>query len=84
MENQGLTLVDYSVVAAFFVAMVGVGVYFSRRKQDAGTFFGSDKSVPWWLSGISFYMNSFSALAFVMYSALAYKYGWVPVTGSAS
>jgi Na+/proline symporter len=34
------------------------------------------------MSGISFYMNSFSALAFVMYSALAYKYGWVPVTVS--
>ena len=27
-------------------------------------------------------MNSFSALAFVMYSALAYKFGWVPVTVS--
>ena len=25
-------------------------------------------------------MNSFSALAFVMYSALAYKFGWIPVT----
>jgi len=31
---------------------------------------------------VSFYMNSFSALAFVMYSALAYKFGWVPVTVS--
>ena len=82
MENQGLTIIDYSVVAAFFVVMVGVGVYFSRRKQDVGAFFGSDKSVPWWLSGISFYMNSFSAQAFVMYSALAYKLGWVPVTVS--
>lgn len=27
-------------------------------------------------------MNSFSALAFVMYSELAYKFGWVPVTAS--
>ena len=77
-----LANVDYAVIAAFFAVMVGVGIYFSRRKQDAGAFFGSDKSVPWWLSGISFYMNSFSALAFVMYSALAYKYGWVPVTVS--
>ena len=77
-----LVLADYAVIAAFFAVMVGVGIYFSRRKQDAGAFFGSDKSVPWWLSGISFYMNSFSALAFVMYSALAYKYGWVPVTVS--
>ena len=82
MTSQGLTIADYAVVAVFFAAMVGVGVFFSRRRQDAGTFFGSDKTVPWWLSGISFYMNSFSALAFVMYSALAYKYGWVPVTVS--
>ena len=81
MTDAGLSVADYSVVAVFFAVMVGVGVFFSRR-QDAGTFFGSDKSVPWWLSGISFYMNSFSALAFVMYSALAYKYGLVPVTVS--
>ena len=59
MTPQGLTIADYAVVAVFFAAMVGVGVFFSRRRQDAGTFFGSDKTVPWWLSGISFYMNSF-------------------------
>ena len=62
--------------------MVGVGVYYSRRAKSSDQFFGGDKSVPWWLSGVSFYMNSFSALAFVMYSALAYKFGWVPVTVS--
>jgi len=78
----GLHAVDYAVIAAFFAAMVGVGVYYSRKSKSDAQFFGSDKSVPWWLSGVSFYMNSFSALAFVMYSALAYKFGWVPVTVS--
>ena len=77
-----LVLADYAVIAAFFAVMVGVGVYYSRRAKSDAQFFGSDKSVPWWLSGVSFYMNSFSALAFVMYSALAYKFGWVPVTVS--
>ena len=77
-----LAFVDYAVVAAFFAVMIGVGVYFSRRSKSSEQFFGGDKSVPWWLSGVSFYMNSFSALAFVMYSALAYKFGWVPVTVS--
>jgi len=62
--------------------MIGVGAYCARRTTSSAQFFGSDKTVPWWLSGISFYMNSFSALAFVMYSALAYKFGWVPVTVS--
>ncbi|MBR4654895.1 MAG: hypothetical protein IKO72_16180 [Kiritimatiellae bacterium] len=79
---KDLGFADYAVVAAFFAVMIGVGVYFSRRSKSSEQFFGGDKSVPWWLSGVSFYMNSFSALAFVMYSALAYKFGWVPVTVS--
>ena len=80
--EKGLFFVDYAVIAAFFAVMVGVGLFYSRRSRSASQFFGSDKTVPWWLSGVSFYMNSFSALAFVMYSALAYKFGWVPVTVS--
>ena len=79
---KGLAFVDYAVIAAFFAVMLGVGVYYSRKSKSSDQFFGNDKSVPWWLSGVSFYMNSFSALAFVMYSALAYKFGWVPVTVS--
>ena len=78
--NNSVTFADYGVIAVFFAVMIGVGVYYSRKAKSSEQFFGSDRSIPWWLSGISFYMNSFSALAFVMYSALAYKYGWVPVT----
>ena len=77
-----LGFLDYAVVAVFFAAMIGVGAWFSRKSKSTDQFFGGDRSIPWWLSGISFYMCSFSALAFVMYSALAYKYGWVPVTVS--
>ena len=80
--TNGLCCADYAVIAAFFATMVGVGLWYGRRSRDAGAYFGNDRSAPWWLSGISFYMNSFSALAFVMYSALAYKYGFVPITVS--
>ena len=82
MTGSGLVALDYAVIAIFFAVMVGVGVYYSRKSMSSDQFFGNDRSVPWWLSGVSFYMNSFSALAFVMYSALAYKFGWVPVTVS--
>ena len=80
--DKGLSFADYAVIAVFFAVMVGVGVYYSRKSKSSEQFFGNDKTIPWWLSGVSFYMNSFSALAFVMYSALAYKFGWVPVTVS--
>ena len=78
--GNGLHVLDYLVVGVFFALMVSVGIYYGHRQKSSDQFFGGDKSIPWWLAGISFYMGSFSALAFVMYSALAYKYGWVPVT----
>ena len=78
----GLCFADYAVIGVFFAAMIGIGLWSQRRAKDANAYFGKDKSASWWLSGISFYMNSFSALAFVMYSALGYKYGFLPVTVS--
>ena len=78
----GLCFADYAVIGVFFATMIGIGLWSQRRAKDANAYFGKDKSASWWLSGISFYMNSFSALAFVMYSALAYKYGFLPVTVS--
>lgn len=80
MPENGLFFADYAVVASFFAVMISVGVFFGRKQKSMAQFFGGGKQVPWWLSGISFYMCSFSALAFVMYSALAYKFGWLPVT----
>lgn len=82
MTESGITFADYAVVVSFFVVMISVGVFFGRKQKSVAQFFGGGKQVPWWLSGISFYMCSFSSLAFVMYSALAYKYGWLPVTVS--
>jgi len=80
LPSNGLSGADYAVVASFFAVMIAVGLFFGRTQKSTAQFFGGGKQVPWWLSGISFYMCSFSALAFVMYSALAYKYGWLPVT----
>ncbi len=80
MYDSEIAVADYAVVVSFFVVMISVGVFFGRKQKDMSQFFGGGKQVPWWLSGISFYMCSFSALAFVMYSALAYKFGWLPIT----
>lgn len=80
MSDSGIAFADYAVVVSFFIVMISVGVFFGRKQRSVTQFFGGGKQVPWWLSGISFYMCSFSSLAFVMYSALAYKYGWLPVT----
>jgi SSS family transporter len=71
---------DTTVVLGFFSIMAGIGVYFGRRMKTAGDYFHGGGGIPWWLAGVSFYMSTFSALAFVVYSALAYQYGFVAVT----
>jgi solute:Na+ symporter, SSS family len=75
-----LTIPDFIVLAGYFALMLGIGVFFYRRVNSAGDFFRGGSHVPWWLSGASFYMSTFSALGFVMYAALAYEFGIVAVT----
>lgn len=71
---------DYFIIVAYFVLMLGVGIYFYRYIKAMKDYFSGGNRIPWWLSGVSYYMSSFSAFAFVAYSALAYKYGLVGVT----
>lgn len=75
--NNTLAVADYAIIAGFFAVMLGIGAYFSGRMRSMSQFFGGGKQVPWWLGGVSFYMVSFSALAFVMHSEMVYKYGFV-------
>lgn len=73
---------DLILLVAYFVVMLFIGLYFSQKVKSVHEFFGGGSRVPWWLSGFSFYMTSFSAFAFVIYSQLAYKYGWTAITVS--
>lgn len=78
-EVTRLELADYVVVLGYFAVVFGVGVYFYRRMKGMKDFFSGGNQIPWWLSGVSFYMSAFSVWAFVSYSTLAYKYGFVAV-----
>ncbi len=71
---------DYFILVGYFVLMVGIGAYFYRFMRGMKDYFSGGNRIPWWLSGVSFYMTSFSAYAFIAYSALAYSYGLVGVT----
>ncbi len=78
--NEKLALADYLLIGGFFAVMLAVGFYFMNRVRSLKDYFSGGNQVPWWLSGISLYMSSFSAFSFVAYSALSYKHGWVSVT----
>ena len=80
LAQAPVTVPDGIMLVGFFVLMLGIGAYFYRYMRGMKDYFSGGNRIPWWLSGASFFMSSFSVFAFVSYSALAFKYGWVAVT----
>ncbi|MFC1539810.1 hypothetical protein ACFL6H_10335, partial [Candidatus Latescibacterota bacterium] len=78
--GESLHILDYIVILAYFAIIVSIGVFFSRFIKQAKDYFAAGAAVPWWLAGISLWMASFSALTFVVYSQLAFKYGFLAIT----
>ena len=71
METQGhMQTPDYVMLAGYFILMLCIGIYFYRRMHGMKDYFTGRNRIPWWISGVSFYMASFSALAFILYPSL--------------
>ena len=77
---EGIQLPDYLIILAYFIIIIIVGISFSRYIQKAKDYFAAGNIMPWWLAGTSFYKATFSALLFVIYNEIAYKYGIVAIT----
>lgn len=71
---------DFAVLAGYFVVIILIGSYVAKYVRHAKDYFVAGAGIPWWFAAISLWMASFSALAFVMYSEIGYKYGFTALT----
>ncbi len=79
---------DYLGIAFYFIFVVTVGVVFSRRNRNTSDYFRGGGIMPWWMTGVSAWMASFSAWTFTgaagkiftqgFYVALLYWASFVP------
>ena len=57
-----LTLIDWAVIAAYFLFNLAIGFYYKARAgKNIGEFFLSGRNVPWWLAGTSMVATTFAA-----------------------
>ena len=57
-----LTIVDWTIVAAYFAFNLAIGFYYKARAgQNISEFFLSGRNVPWWLAGTSMVATTFAA-----------------------
>ena len=57
-----LAILDYSILAAFFLTTFGIGIWtMVRAGKNSSEFFLSGRTMPWWLLGFSLVATTFSA-----------------------
>lgn len=68
---RSLTLLDYAVVAGYFIILATIGFWFSKQESSAEFSLGNRK-VRWWAAGISMFATGASAISFMAIPALAF------------
>lgn len=81
-SDQKFGVANYAVLGLYLAALVGMGIFFSRREKSTDDFFLAGKRVPWWAAGLSIYATQLSAITFVAIPALSYATNWVVFPGS--
>ncbi len=60
-----MTTIDLAVMALYLVAVIAVGVHFTRRQHDASDYFLGRHSLPWWAVMLSIVATETSALTVI-------------------
>ena len=60
--NLTMTVLDWAIIALFFVVVIGIGIWQSRQAgKSSADFFLGGRGMPWWLLGVSMVACTFSA-----------------------
>src|SRR5581483_4730353 len=73
---MNLTVIDWAIVAAYFLLSAGIGFAFTKRGgASLSEYFISGRSVPWWLAGASMVATTFSADTPLLVTGLVAAHG---------
>jgi len=70
-----LTAVDYSILAIYFLFVLGIGYALKRHVKASGDFFLSGRSIPAWVTGLAFLSANLGAQEVIGMAASGAKYG---------
>ncbi len=70
-----LHLIDYAVIALYFVFVLGIGVALKRSTTTSADFLQSGRSLPAWITGLAFLSANLGAQEVIGMNASGAKYG---------
>jgi SSS family transporter len=75
-------IVNYIVLFGYLLAMVGVGVYFTKQNKSTDDFFRGGQTIPWWAAGCSIFATMLSSLTFTGIPSKSFAQDWVYSIGN--
>jgi len=78
----GLHVVDWVLLVAYLLAMVGVGALFYKGQKSTKDFFLAGRSMSWLPVGLSVVATLFSAISYMAIPSSIQTYGLILVAGS--
>ena len=70
-----VNLLDYGLIALYFVIIIWVGIYAARQNKNTDEYFKGGGHIPWIIAGLSNWVSGYSAYMFVAAAGFTYLYG---------
>ena len=72
-----LHLLDWLIIAVYFISMAYLGYYFSKKNTDTEEYFVGGRKFKGWVVGLSLVGTSISSVSFLAYPADSYHTAWL-------
>ncbi len=69
--------VDILTLSIYLLAVLGIGIYFSRKTKTTEDYFVGGRSYKGWVIGLAMVGTSISSITFLAYPADAFKTAWL-------
>lgn len=76
-ESNSISSLNLGVLIAYFVLLLGLGIYFSLRQKSTDDFFMAGRRIPAWAAGISIFGTQLSAITFMAVPAKTFATDWL-------
>lgn len=76
MPERHLAHVDLLVLVAYLAAVIGLGVWFSRRQGGTDDYMSASRSLPGWAVGLSMFGSYVSSISFLANPGKSYSSNW--------
>jgi SSS family solute:Na+ symporter len=82
--NRHFTLLDWIVLATYFVATMSIGFYFWRKSRSTEGFTAAGRSLPGWVCGLSIFATYLSSISYLALPGKSFADNWNPFVFSLS